>query len=103
MELLNSVIAGKTLLSTARKEKSRFNSNGLGEVPCVCCNWAGWLLFLPKILYGLVNTNAPLSSPLPLLGQGTVIGSLSVAKADIKVIFAILSAVGSYCVKTYLS
>lgn len=40
---------------------------------------------------------------LPLFGQVTVIGSLSVPKADIKVIFAILSAVGGYCVKTYLS
>lgn len=37
------------------------------------------------------------------IGLVTVIGSLSVPKADVKVIFAILSAVGSYCLKTYLS
>ncbi|XP_022934332.1 uncharacterized protein LOC111441529 [Cucurbita moschata] len=46
-----------------------------------------WVTFLVSAAIGLV----------------TVIGSLSVPKADVKVIFAILSAVGGYCVKTYLS
>lgn len=49
-----------------------------------------------------MNTNTPLSSPVHL-GQVTVIGSLSVPEADIKVILAILSAVGGYCAKTSLS
>ncbi|CAN0876016.1 hypothetical protein LINGRAHAP2_LOCUS11055 [Linum grandiflorum] len=38
-----------------------------------------------------------------LIGLGTVIGSLSVPKADIRVIFAILTSVVGYCVKTYFT
>jgi len=38
-----------------------------------------------------------------LFYQVTVISSLSMPKADIRVIFAILSAVIGYCVKTYFS
>ncbi|CAN1826988.1 hypothetical protein LINPERHAP1_LOCUS31778 [Linum perenne] len=38
-----------------------------------------------------------------IIGLGTVIGSMSVKKADIRVIFAILTSVVGYCVKTYFS
>ncbi|TXG54957.1 hypothetical protein EZV62_020213 [Acer yangbiense] len=37
------------------------------------------------------------------IGLGTLISSLSMPKADLRVIFAILSAVVMFCVKTYLS
>ena len=33
---------------TARKEKSRFNSNRLGQIPCYCCDWAGQLFDIIK-------------------------------------------------------
>lgn len=35
--------------------------------------------------------------------QVTVIGSLSIPKIDIRVIFAVLSSVVGYCVKTYFT
>ncbi|CAI0555754.1 unnamed protein product [Linum tenue] len=38
-----------------------------------------------------------------LIGLATVVGSLSVKKVDIRVIFAILTSVGGYCVKTYFT
>ncbi|OMO99276.1 hypothetical protein COLO4_13386 [Corchorus olitorius] len=37
------------------------------------------------------------------IGLSTVVGSLSMPKPDIKIIFGILSAVGAYCLKTYFS
>lgn len=75
-----------------------------------------WLKFLVSAAIGLVSYEHHICSFIymelsqiflyPLLLsvlQVTVISSLRIPKADIRVIFGILSAVGCYCVKTYLS
>lgn len=87
---------------TAREEKPRFNTNGLGQVSCFSFNRAGRLLHIR--LWIFINVFFVLIQFVCVhFFQVTLISSLSIPKTDLRVIYGILTAVIGYCVKTYFA
>lgn len=89
----------------AGEEKSKFNSHGLGQIPHFCCSWAGQLSALnyQEILIGQFLFICFFSCSYISFSQVAVVGSLEMPKADLWVIFAIVSTVLGYCAKIYFT
>lgn len=91
---------------TAWKEKSWVNSNGLGQVPGFCYSWFGEFFELKLFQLTVINFYPfhLVQMQLPCLSlQFAVISSVEMPKADLWVIFAVLSTVIGYCAKTYFT
>ncbi|RWW53785.1 hypothetical protein BHE74_00039686 [Ensete ventricosum] len=87
--------------STARKEKPKFDSYGLGQVPHFCCAWSCKLLHRHKLTGSALLLFLVLT--YNIRSQFTLVSSLEMPKADIWVVIAIISGLVGYCAKVYFT